>query len=97
MKLLYCIYCQDAVRLQKELRACKCGRSRGRYFNEVFAEVSPRECAVVCLHNTSVLMAVQDLPHSREKGPEIKAWLASYDSDHITWRDCIEERVDHKA
>lgn len=42
MKLLYCRACQDIQRLHHtaELRACQCGRSRGRYRNSRAVEVS---------------------------------------------------------
>lgn len=31
MKLLNCLACQDIVRMFEEERACKCGKSKGRY------------------------------------------------------------------
>lgn len=33
MKLLNCLACQDIVRMFEEERACKCGKSKGRYEN----------------------------------------------------------------
>jgi hypothetical protein len=38
MKLLNCIACHDIVRIFREIRMCKCGRSEARYVNERMAE-----------------------------------------------------------
>ena len=39
MKLLYCIKCQDLVRLFHETRTCECGATGGKYIGDTVAEV----------------------------------------------------------
>lgn len=34
MKLLYCVHCQDIVRLFSEKRSCMCGKSWGHYLED---------------------------------------------------------------
>ena len=34
MKLLYCVYCGDVVRLYPEKRSCLCGKSWGHYLED---------------------------------------------------------------
>lgn len=39
MKLLLCLACEDIVRLFSEFRTCRCGKTGGRYTNDVNADV----------------------------------------------------------
>ena len=39
MKLFFCPHCQDVMKLQDEERACKCGRSWGRYVDGLNATI----------------------------------------------------------
>jgi hypothetical protein len=34
MKLMYCAHCRDIVRLFRDKRACRCGRSWGHYLDD---------------------------------------------------------------
>lgn len=39
MKLIYCPYCKDVVRLIDKRRECGCGKSWGNYVDHVLAEL----------------------------------------------------------
>ena len=40
MKLLYCHSCGDMFNLQRELKQCSCGTTKGRYVDNTYAEVN---------------------------------------------------------
>jgi len=40
MKLLYCEHCGDLFNLTNEEKTCKCGKAKGKYFGNLYAEVS---------------------------------------------------------
>ena len=40
MKLILCPHCQDVVRLKRGTSRCMCGKSWGRYVNDIDAEVN---------------------------------------------------------
>ena len=40
MKLLFCPYCEDIIKLQSFMRHCKCKKTFGKYTDSRYAEVS---------------------------------------------------------
>lgn len=46
MKLLFCPECDDLFSLHFEIRVCRCGKSSGRYMNDVNAEYLGRAIPV---------------------------------------------------
>ena len=52
MKLIYCITCGDVFNLSKELKTCGCGKSYGKYINDLFAEVSSDSIALGFVNNS---------------------------------------------
>lgn len=40
MKLLNCVACHDVVKLQKRIRKCACGKSKGKYVDDLYATYS---------------------------------------------------------
>lgn len=57
MKLAYCTVCGDGFFLRYELRQCECGRVKGRYINDVEAEVSPSAVSIA-IGNGSLRKAI---------------------------------------
>ena len=50
MKLLFCPYCQDVIKLQKVERTCLCGISKGNMSDSSRAEVN-QDTIVLGFHN----------------------------------------------
>ena len=65
MKLLYCIECQDIIRLIETERVCMCGKTKGRYINHVEAIYSGSGIPIG-LNNTKFVEAMFFQP---ENGP----------------------------
>jgi len=63
MKLLLCRACQDVLKLQespsqREARRCKCGKSGGRYLDQLNAEFWGRHALLIGFDNNSLATAV---------------------------------------
>lgn len=60
MKLLLCEDCWDVFKLTRgEMRKCKCGKVKGRYLDNVTAEVSPNAVSIA-IGNGSLEQAIED-------------------------------------
>lgn len=46
MKLVLCVECFDVFKLDYEMRTCKCKRVKGRYIDNVMAEVSENAISI---------------------------------------------------
>jgi hypothetical protein len=62
VKLLYCLDCQDVVRLFSEERACKCGKVRGRYLTNTKAEHTGG--VKLAFNNLELVEALRDSRHT---------------------------------
>tara|TARA_Y100000296_G_C5070146_1_gene204473 strand:- start:319 stop:576 length:258 start_codon:yes stop_codon:yes gene_type:complete len=57
MKLILCAKCWDVVKLDKDVRTCKCGLCKGRYIDDIVAEVN-KPAIPVYINNHSLVTAV---------------------------------------
>jgi hypothetical protein len=65
VKLLYCLRCHDAIMLiPNEIRSCKCGRSSGRYVDDINAEISGDDAVCIGFSNPSFWDALCNQPQS---------------------------------
>jgi len=62
MKLVLCKNCQDVIRLFDEYRFCKCGKSGGRYIDDVVAVYWGTHAIPLGFDNGSLSMAVINQP-----------------------------------
>ena len=46
MKFIFCTDCHDIVRLRRELRKCGCGKSKGRYIDDLHAEIQGKSVPI---------------------------------------------------
>lgn len=60
MKLLLCDQCSDVIKLSRELRQCDCGHVKGRYLNDLQAEVNGNGYSIA-FFNGSLSSAVRRL------------------------------------
>lgn len=96
MKLIFCGYCGDLVRIHgKYWTYCKCGASKGMYISENHAEILGDRCVPIGIGNSSIVTAANyylagECPsHMRTKeGWLFDAFVFARDSPVIT-------RVDH--
>ena len=58
MKLLFCIKCSDIFSLTMEERTCKCGKSSGKYVDQINAEIKG-DCMSIGFANQSFLDALR--------------------------------------
>lgn len=58
MKLLLCIKCSDVFSLTTEERACNCGKSSGRYVDQLNAEIKG-DCMPLGFANESFVYALK--------------------------------------
>jgi hypothetical protein len=61
MKLLFCLECQDIVRLSPEKRHCLCGRSWGQYLDDHGTTVQTRNSLSLALHGTDFDRGIRGL------------------------------------
>lgn len=57
MKLIFCKYCQDVIKLIQQKRSCQCGKISGYYVDHLNAEVSD-EAIVIGFDNSSLMKAL---------------------------------------
>lgn len=90
MKFLYCRspLCQDAVKLQRQDRTCKCGKCSGKLNDDMrSATITGRYAEVLEMNDTSLLQALKspDLePTVFGIGPVVKAFIWPHNADMIT-------------
>jgi len=63
MKLIFCPYCQDIVKLHRRLTICGCGRSFGAYLDELKA-VYAGDAIPLGINNKSMAGAIKTQPAS---------------------------------
>ena len=70
MKLLMCLRCQDVVKIQRELRHCRCGRSHGFTEDGDTAHVNSH-CRVLGIVNEHIGLAMSVVDSARYRGEPI--------------------------
>lgn len=78
MKLILCKNCSDVIRLFEEVRHCKCGRTGGKYLNDVESEYWGEDAMPIGFANPSLLQALRGQPE-KGKGREFKAFIIPKD------------------
>ena len=84
MKLFYCKSCSDVVRLKKTLKKCDCGKSWGRYLDNINAEIGGNAIALG-FSNSSFVEALSSNP-SPERGTRFEAFVISKKANSITFK-----------
>ena len=64
MKLIFCRACKDVVRLKFKLNFCECGKSGGKYINELDAVIGGEDCIPLGFDNFSLVQALKKRPKS---------------------------------
>lgn len=79
MKLLFCKKCQDIFKLQKEIRSCFCGDTKGRYLDNLNAEYSGKYAIPLRFANSTLVAAIRVYDDNwqihKEHGIEFKAFI----------------------
>lgn len=78
MKLLYCLECQDIVRLSPEWRSRRCGRSWGHYLEDHKTTIQIRNSLSLAIDGNDFNQAIRALfeqPHSFSPLVFLRAWL----------------------
>jgi hypothetical protein len=57
IKLFFCPFCKDLLALRKHYRSCECGRSGGKYIDNLNAEITG-EAVGIGIHNMSLGTAI---------------------------------------
>ncbi|MCC7349865.1 MAG: hypothetical protein IT446_04785 [Phycisphaerales bacterium] len=86
MKLLYCIACQDIIRLRlsETHRYCECGKSWGRYRTGRIAEVGGKG-RIIGIHNIQFSKALVPNPDTR-----FEAWFIQEPAESVRRINSIE-------
>ena len=74
MKLIYCNFCRDVIRLHKTTRTCQCGASGGNYREDGLNAVIHGNCQPIGIHNSSFMEAREQQPEYG-KGTEFTAFV----------------------
>jgi hypothetical protein len=81
MKLIYCPYCSDVVRLHKHKRQCECKKIWGMYIDDLNATISKR-AILIGFSNNSFIDALKSKPNT-EKGTKFEAFVIDKNSSTI--------------
>lgn len=83
MKLLNCTSCGDVVGLNCAARSCRCGKSWGRYTDNVQAEYGgPSRILGMLNEEYAVSLTVEPVPYGQNY-----RWFVIRDGDHVTHKD----------
>lgn len=74
MKLILCKECSDVFKLDAQPRTCKCGRSRGRYVDDLYAVYTGKSAIPLGILNGSLVRSVRSASH------EFKGFVFSPDA-----------------
>jgi len=93
MKLLYCVSCQDIIRLRvsETHRYCECGRSWGRYRTERIAEVGGKG-RIIGIHNIQFLKARVPTPEKNR----FEGWFIHEPAESVRRVSGVESGVMHE-
>lgn len=84
MKLIFCPYCHDVVRLFNDIRYCKCGKIHGQYINNLDAVVS-KNAIPIGINNNSFTSAINNhIQNHPEMGDEFVAFVFGSKVNSIT-------------
>ena len=81
MKPIFCKECGDVVRLVKDLRTCQCGKSQGRYVDDLNAVIGG-PCVPLGISNTSLTDAILARPYEG-LGKEFTAFVIPIECETV--------------
>jgi hypothetical protein len=99
MKLLFCLECQDIVRLSPERRTCACGRSWGQYLEDHRTTVQTRNSLSLAMNGPDFDRAIHSLmENSKEFTPYlfVRAWFNPTSEEDVRYVE-PDERVEVNA
>lgn len=87
MKLIMCRECHDVIKLIHEERACRCGKSSGKYINRIVVEIQG-PCVPIGIDNHSMTSAIQETHQDLMAviGKELTAFVIPFLSPHVKRR-----------
>lgn len=74
MKLLFCKVCQDLIKLDYEIRTCKCGNGGGKYINSTDAEYFGSHAVPMGIANGSLRKALTG-DNTGTRGERVEAFI----------------------
>ena len=84
MKLIFCPACDDAFKLSRTLKSCKCGKAKGRYLEDgIHAEINQYAIPIGMANSTVVKGVVAYLGGNKTMDARIDAWVFKVDEPHI--------------
>lgn len=88
MKLLFCSYCGDVVKLQRETpRYCDCGKCWGHYERDGAHATVSEHAQVIGIDNHTLRRAIdaQGLSHPDSGYRTLAAWVMGKDAPRVKW------------
>ena len=85
MKLIFCTSCHDIVKLHSEPRTCLCGKSGGRYVDELNAEIKGH-AVPLGISNVTLVAALVCRPPSG-MGERFDAFVIPHQCDTVKKTD----------
>lgn len=74
MKLIFCPFCQDIFNLKIEMKTCSCGKSFGKYVDDVNAEIS-KDSIPLGFINTTFVKAIKEIHPNTFEGYRFIAFI----------------------
>jgi hypothetical protein len=87
VKLLFCTFCHDMVKLHNDHRTCDCGQSWGQYEEDDLHATVGGKALVIGIENTGLrraLFAHEDLPTDQYT---LACWLFPRPHRNVTYDD----------
>lgn len=86
MKLLFCTFCADVVKLTKVTpRYCECGRVWGHYLADGAHAIVSADAVVIGVDNHTLRRAL-DAATSTDAGHRtLAAWVMGHDAPRVRW------------
>ena len=84
MKLIFCPKCDDAFKLSRDLKSCKCGKAKGRYLADgLYAEINVGAVPIGMANSTVAKGVVAYLEGNKTMDCNIDAWVYKVNEPHI--------------
>ena len=80
MKLIYCPFCTDVVKLKKKLRLCECGKCFGKYEDGMTATIS-ENAVLMGFSNNSFTEALKT--NTNESFKKFESFVISKDTTTV--------------
>ena len=96
MKLLYCVECQDIVKLQSYKRSCTCGKASGYYHEDGNGATISSNAVVIAFGNNSFEVALREFKSRTEwrvyhNTLRFESWLMNHKSPYTSIKINNEE------